>query len=389
MQIDTGSSDFWMNSDRSTFCAQTTNCIVSGTYDTNTSTSSSYVNSLLNITYGDKTYVYGDFVTDDVHIGRTTVQSLQVGVAYRSTSKQSVWGIGYVNNESQRKYRVSLYPNTPYQMVAQGLIQAPAYSIYLNDLGTQTGSILFGGVDTNKYSGELQTVPVVPYNSQGAFVYLWVTLDSVTIKPDGLSPATDTYLLPDQVLLDSGSTSCALPSAIAKDMWTGFGAKQDLDLGVTTIPCKVANSKGTVDFNFSGKVISVPVHEFIRAPTGQKAINALGSGICFFDMDIAPAEGPYILGDSFLRSAYVVFDLDNNEIALAQAAFGSTTSNILEIVNGTSGIPGAKNATNVRSGIPTPTGTATAAFKTNTAGEPTRWSTGAAGAAVAAMLILL
>ena len=46
-----------------------------------------------------------------------------------------------------------------------------------------------------------------------------------------------------------------------------------------------------------------------------------------------------------MRSVYAVYDMENNEIALAQTVFGSTTSNIMEITNGTAGIPNAANAT--------------------------------------------
>jgi hypothetical protein len=46
-----------------------------------------------------------------------------------------------------------------------------------------------------------------------------------------------------------------------------------------------------------------------------------------------------VLGDTFLRSAYVVYDLQNNQISLAQTDFNSTTTNVVEIT--ASGVPGA------------------------------------------------
>ena len=53
-----------------------------------------------------------------------------------------------------------------------------------------------------------------------------------------------------------------------------------------------------------------------------------------------------MLGDTFLRSAYVVYDLDNNEISLAQTDFNSASDNIVEITNGTNGVPGATSVSN-------------------------------------------
>lgn len=46
-------------------------------------------------------------------------------------------------------------------MVAAGLIKAPAYSLWLNDQSSSTGSILFGGVDSARYGGLLQTLDAI------------------------------------------------------------------------------------------------------------------------------------------------------------------------------------------------------------------------------------
>ena len=48
-----------------------------------------------------------------------------------------------------------------------------------------------------------------------------------------------------------------------------------------------------------------------------------------------------MLGDTFLRSAYVVYHLGNNQISLAPTVFNATDSDIREIGNGTDGVPNA------------------------------------------------
>jgi hypothetical protein len=58
------------------------------------------------------------------------------------------------------------------------------------------------------------------------------------------------------------------------------------------------------------------------------------------DKGISDAAGSTaVLGDTFLRSAYVVYDLQNNQISLAQTDFNATGSNVVEITAG--GVPGA------------------------------------------------
>ena len=51
-----------------------------------------------------------------------------------------------------------------------------------------------------------------------------------------------------------------------------------------------------------------------------------------------------MLGDTFLRSAYVVYDIANNEISLAQTDFGSTRSDDVLEISGT--VPGATAVSN-------------------------------------------
>jgi Eukaryotic aspartyl protease len=54
------------------------------------------------------------------------------------------------------------YPNSPFAMTAAGVINTAAYSVWLNDINSLSRSVLFGGLDTAKYTGTLQTVPIVP-----------------------------------------------------------------------------------------------------------------------------------------------------------------------------------------------------------------------------------
>ncbi|KFY41714.1 hypothetical protein V494_02820, partial [Pseudogymnoascus sp. VKM F-4513 (FW-928)] len=53
---------------------------------------------------------------------------------------------------------------------------------------------------------------------------------------------------------------------------------------------------------------------------------------------------PILFGDTFLRSAYVVYDLANNEIGLAQTDFNAKGSNIVEFASMGAAIPQAPTA---------------------------------------------
>lgn len=85
--LDTGSSDLWTNAPNSTLCeSQEDACSSSGTYDSSASSSYSFVSSDFNISYADSSGSSGDYVTDTLHIGSSTIKDFQFGVGYSSSS---------------------------------------------------------------------------------------------------------------------------------------------------------------------------------------------------------------------------------------------------------------------------------------------------------------
>ena len=71
LQIDTGSSDIWVQISTSSFCQVAGNCDT-GTYDNTSSDTYTYVNSLFEISYGDLTFAAGDYALETFQIGGMT-----------------------------------------------------------------------------------------------------------------------------------------------------------------------------------------------------------------------------------------------------------------------------------------------------------------------------
>ena len=409
--IDTGSSDLWTNSATSSLCKEGNNvpegdipCSVSGTYNANKSSTYKYVDSDFQISYADTTGASGDYVTDTLHIGGSDLTNLQFGVGYVSNSSEGVMGIGYpaleaqVQNENQKSY-----PNIPQAMTTQGLISSPAYSLWLDDLEASTGSILFGGVDTAKFQGSLQTLPII--QEQNQFVEMIVALSGINLVANNTNTTVSSKTTP--VLLDSGSTLSYLPVDVSSAIYDALGVVFDEEQDQPFCQCSLANTTDTIEFIFSGQVISVPINEMVLDGDGgvqTKSGETLG---CAFGIVAQPDQGgpgtSYTLGDTFIRSAYIVYDLANNQISLAQTDFGSTGSNIMEIGTGKNSVPSASGIANpatatvtgtaVIGGV-TGTGTATASSasssKSSDAGIIPQANVGAwAGVAAAGLLFAL
>jgi hypothetical protein len=356
LTLDTGTSDFVVRTTESASC-QAGNCTEYGSFDPTQSKTFVQSNTPYAAEYIDGSFATGFLATDTLSIGNATLSKFTIAVSNNSDIDTNIFGVGYRLDEATFSIHNTTYPNVPYAMKAAGLIEVAAYSVWLNDMQSSTGSILFGGVDTAKYTGSLQTVPVVP--QAGSYNILQVSLYAIGTAVAGNSQIAGTITtlnagsgFPITVLLDTGYTGLLLPAQIVTNICLAFGCIQQGT--IYELPCRLqAPESGSISFNFSGQVITAPIGEFVRDSS------ALNEQYCVFD--ILPADSDlYILGDAFLRSAYVVYNLDANEIGLAQTVFDANTSTILEITNSTSagsfGIPGAVPASMIQPGAPSGTG---------------------------------
>ena len=355
LQIDTGSSDIWTEIASSQLCKSSGSpCADTGTYDNTTSSTYKFVNSDFDIQYQDGTEAVGDYATETFGIGNAIVTDLEFGVGTESTSTEGVMGIGFDTNEAIVQFGIKPYPNLPDQLVSQNFIQSRAFSLYLNDLDAQTGVVLFGGVDTARYNGQLATFPINTI-SGGVATAFSITLTGMSVTPP--SGAADINVannsgFPVPIVLDSGSSYLSLPSGMLQSLAQILGATYSNQVGGYIFQsCLLQYRNASVNFFFSGLEIKVPFDEIIVQPTdtnGETITLSNGQPLCMIGAVPNPSGQIGVLGDTFLRSAYVVYDLDNSEISLAQTRFNSTDTNIVAIGKGSGAVPNA-------SPIPNPT----------------------------------
>jgi hypothetical protein len=215
-----------------------------------------FTNSDFLIRYADGSYAKGDYATDTLNFGGKSITNVPFGIGYDSTSSQGILGVGYAANEASVGTNGRTYQNLPQILVQEKIINSNAYSLWLNDLSANTGSILFGGVDMDKYNGDLQTLPVI--KEQGDYREFIVALTSVVAA--GQKIITNT---PIPVLLDSGSSLTYLPDQYAQAIFTVLNAQYSNSAGAAVVSCSLMNSDKTVDFSFSGLTIKVPLNELV------------------------------------------------------------------------------------------------------------------------------
>lgn len=351
------------------------------------------------ITYLDGRNIIGDYFEDTVTIGDANITGQRLGLALESVRVTGIMGLGFGSNVAAERQ----YPTIVDNLVSQGLIDSPAFSLYLNDLESDEGSVLFGGVDADKFVGELALLDLVPdvqaFNDDITSFNVRISGFDV-VDPDG-ERIVDLHDLDSYAILDSGSTISLLPDRQVRALWEEFGVVSMENLIAPLIDCKYGGGSGSgsddyiFEFRFGSKTIQVPMHEMVvdafydiqdDIMADDELAEYFGGweGVCMFGVGSTADFGFFtdkftLLGDTFLRSAYVVYDLANEQVGIAQANLNSTRSSIVEIgkgdlpdVTGVSrqGDDSSSTATTTSAGgSPSSTGTTTAPGATETGSD--------------------
>ncbi|KAI6608430.1 hypothetical protein MCOR04_000177 [Pyricularia oryzae] len=166
-----------------------------------------------------------------------------------------------------------------------------------NSDGPNMGEVTFGGIDSSKHIGDI-TYTKVPDNAGGVWA---IPLDDFSYdgKKAGISGR--------RAYIDTGTTYIFGPpgdvSAIHKQI---PGAKSSD--GVTyTAPC---DSNKPLTVSFSGASYTIFTSDWLQAPNanGECVSNLYGNEV---------VRGSWLLGSTFLKNVYAVFDMDQNRIGFA------------------------------------------------------------------------
>jgi len=141
-----------------------------------------------------------------------------------------------------------------------------------------------------------------------------ITLTSVGLTNEygkQVTLTSDNFAIP--VLLDTGTTYTYLPTDLWKELCDQVGAQVADRTGVPIVPCDIRTYNGTVDYSFSGAVISVAINELVVdafAYDGTPAEFNDGTPLCYFGVLDAGSENNVLVCFFPLRLCPLAFRLN-------------------------------------------------------------------------------
>ncbi|KAG1053764.1 hypothetical protein G6F43_004184 [Rhizopus delemar] len=306
MDFDTGSSDIWVPS---SICLTT--CGSHPRFDpAKSSTFEMVSNKTWKLQYGDGSSVQGYTGYDAVHLGEYTQPHQLIGLVSSETPElahdrylDGIFGLAFpplAYTGIQRSVVEELY--------LAGEIRQPIVSFHLGKINRGgKGEILFGDVNPKYFEGDFKYVSLTEKK------YWQVNLSGIQVNGKNVMNGKT---MP--AIIDTGTTLIILPSAMSKAIHAAIPqAKYNFFYG-WRMPCSLADSdsKQTITFHIGGHDFPVFVKDLVRARSNS-IMNAFND-MCY--SGIAEAETPLvILGDTFLRSYYSVYDFEQGRVGFAKS----------------------------------------------------------------------
>lgn len=305
MLIDTGSANTWVFSSD---CKSDT-CSIHNTFGKEDSTTLKSTTDSWDLAYGTGS-VSGIVGNDTVAFANFTL-NMGFGLAVNASDDFNNYPMDGILGLGRRISDQLGTPTVMDVLQTQGKLSQNVIGVHLHRAadGSKDGEIVFGGIDTGKFSGNLAYTKTANDNA-------WeIPVD------DFLLNGTPCNFTGRTAIIDTGTTFILMPPNDADALHNLISGSAAVGEGFT-VPCN-ANAKLEVKIN--GKLYQIQAKDYIG-----KAVSG-STTTCNSNIIGHQAFGPqeWILGDVFLKNVYAVFDFDGKQIGFGMPGSGGSTNSAI------------------------------------------------------------
>lgn len=237
--------------------------------------------------------VSGTLANDTISFAGLKLE-MTLGIANQTSSDFSSYPMDGILGLSQ--LQASNQPNFIQTLVAAKLLQSNVFGISLSRSGDgpNNGEINFGAPDTTRYNGDLSYTSV---DSNGESDW---AIPMAGIGWDG----QDSGLTGRLAYLDTGTSFIFCPADDAKALHNLIpGSSLQPDGATYHVPCSTTDP---IQVTFSGVTYNISSEDWVGPNTnGECTSNIYGQPV---------VQDGWLLGDTFLKNVYTLFDIDQNRI---------------------------------------------------------------------------
>jgi cathepsin D len=302
--FDTGSSNLWINS----VDCQDEACVIHHQFDHDRSNSYHPVDMTMDVQFGtgriEGRLAQDDFTLGPVKVKRQTFGEItsEIGDVFLQGKFDGILGLSFP--------ALSAADYTPVfdNIIGQHLLQPNMFSFYYSQLPKQSSAIILGHPNPKLYTGQMRFIEV-------AKPFYWeLKMKDIAIngRRQNMCPQEGCKLV-----VDTGTSLLTGPrshiSKLLHDIHVSPADCHDLS-HLPTLTYIIEDAHG--DHEFSLEPEWYVLKSVNRAHNGRPRYCKPG----FMALDVPAPRGPlWILGDTFMRKWYTVFNRDSNSIGFAVA----------------------------------------------------------------------
>lgn len=297
IDFDTGSSDLWIPS---TDCP-TSYCQAKNKYNPSASTTSHRYPGTFRILYADNSTVEGNNYTDTVSVAGVKVDNqylagaTNITLADTSSPMDGILGLAWPE--------LSALKQNPFffSAISQGAVAEPVFAFFLTN--TSASELHLGGVNHTLFIPPIEAHPLSA-DAKG----FWKISNGI-VELDGKK-----VLSGIETIIDSGTTLMYGPPEAVRTVFAQVpGAKPFASLpGAYQFPC---NPPPKLSFGWGGKQWEIAEWNFNLGQTEPGSTDCVGSLLA---QDLGLGANSWLLGDSFMKNVYNVFDVGSKSVGFAQ-----------------------------------------------------------------------